>query len=495
LLVLDESEIVSSTTLPASALVAPDPRFATLPAVPGDDPDQQVHVIELRADLAAKILPLVDELPFLTGARAVNGVDTRALIVANRLPAPGKRNHVHLVSLEQQYHPLAGSAPVHWASGLTQGTVRFVSLASWDFFCEGQGGDLATILKERVAMRRLALDVAGLGSSAGPVSAGAVPVEYRLATGERTAAWYHGPLAVRDHATLLELPARRASELLLVERATGMTDISYAAAWELGRMLALRDPAVGIRLHQWKRQAAHADRAAQWVDVAPEAMAATPSTPLFALNDWFDKALGRLALVPFNYLVPQPSSLPGEGLAPKPSLLPEESLCFFTLDRQWIAALFDGAFSIGRSSARQHELDKKLRAVLPAIATRSGVLLRSAAVAGWPDLVVDGFATGGVRLDPLRFERLAKDTLLVLFQGDLAWVDVHPHPQALHFGFDTNASGGFVKRGQAVPFRTADPRVVAVGDLARALGATGAHDLALAMIEGVPKVSYSVVKA
>jgi hypothetical protein len=315
------------------------------------------------------------------------------------------------------------------------------------------------------------------------VQAGAVPVEHRLATGERTAAWYHGPLALRDHGPLPGLPARHASELLLVERATGMADISYAAAWALGRMLALRDPAVGIRLHQWKRQVAHAERTAGWLDVAPEAVSASPGTPLFGLRDWFDKALGCLEAVPFNYLVPEPS------------LLPAESLCLFTLDRQWIAALFDGAFSIGRSSEQQRERDRTLRDVLPKVSGRSGVLLRSAAVAGWPDLVVDGFATGGVRLEPLRFERLAKDTLLVLFEGDLAWVDVHPHPQALHFGFDTNASGGFVKRGQAVPFRTVHPRVVAVGDLARALGTTGAHDLALAMIEGVPKVSYSVVTA
>ena len=94
-------------------------------------------------------------------------------------------------------------------------------------------------------------------------------MEYRLTTGERTAAWYHGPLAERDHGVVLDLPARQASDLMLLERATGMRDISYATAWELGRLLALRDSAVGVQLHQWKRQVAQTGAAAEWVKVAP----------------------------------------------------------------------------------------------------------------------------------------------------------------------------------------------------------------------------------
>ncbi|HTF04001.1 MAG TPA: hypothetical protein VK826_08245, partial [Bacteroidia bacterium] len=54
------------------------------------------------------------------------------------------------------------------------------------------------------------------------------------------------------------------------------------------------------------------------------------------LTDW----LSRLALlygVPFNYLVPD------EGM------LPPESIRFFYLDINWVEALVDGAFSIGRN--------------------------------------------------------------------------------------------------------------------------------------------------
>ncbi len=485
LLVLEEGEIWKSETVPASQLMAAKPKppaapFAELPQGPGDDPKQQVLVIEISADTAQKILPAADELPLLTGVRHVNGTDC-ALVVANRLPASdAKRKHVHLVSLEGQYRPAAKTPPTHehWASGLTTGNIRLVSLAQWDFFCDAPEGHLAAILN-KISVRRPKLDATGLGASFGPVQAGAVPVEYRLATGERTAAWYHGPLAVRDHGAALELPVRRADELLLVERATGMPDISYAAAWELGRLLALRDPAVGIRLNQWKRQVAHAGHAGRWMDVAPETVEMAPACPMFPLRDWFENALARLVAVPFNYLVPDPG------------LLPPETICLFNLDEQWIAALFDGAFSIGRNSERQRTADRDLRQALPKIRPCSGILLRSAAVAGWPDLVVDGFGVGK-KLTALRFERLAKDTLLVLFEGAIGSAQVHPHPQALHFGFDGDETVGFSKGGKPVPFRAGDAGVVNISALKTTLGATGSHDFAPLMIEGAPKVSYFI---
>lgn len=491
LLVLAEDEIQRSATVRASELItapagaaapAPSPSFPLLPRGPSDDPEQPVLVIDIAAALAAKILPTTGELTLLTGVRDVNGAEGRALVVASRLPARGKRNLVHLVSLEHQYRPAAkpGAQPGHWAKDVTTGTVRLISLAQWDFFCEGDDGDLGVILKE-ITIGGFRLNTAGLKGSLGPAQAGAVPVEHRLATGERTAAWYHGPLSIRDHGVALPLPARRAEELLLVEKATGMTDISYAAAWELGRVLALRDPAVGVRLYQWKRLVAHAGHATQWMESTPEEVGA-PFCPVFALGDWFENALARLAAVPFNYLVPEPK------------LLPTETICLFTLDMKWIEALFDGAFSIGRTSARQKTADVALRKALPAIRSRSGMLLRSAAVAGWPDLLVDGFGKGNVRLSALRFERLAKDTLLVLFEGTLASVEVHPHPQALHFGFDGNAKAGFNKSGQAVAFRDRRERVIKIDTLGEALKATGSHDFAAKIIEGVPKVSYSILE-
>jgi hypothetical protein len=358
--------------------------------------------------------------------------------------------------------------------------VQLVSLARWDFACDKSAGHLAALLKN-LTIGAFRFDPAKRKAARGPIEGGAVPVEHRLAGGQHTAAWYHGPLVTRHREPPLSLPARRADDLLLTESATGMADVSYATAWTLGRLLALRDPAVGMRLNQWKRQTAQAGLAARWIDLDPAPDDVGPSCPLFPLRDWFDTALARLAAVPFNHLVPEPK------------LLPPETICLLRIENAWIAALFDGAFSIGRHSAALAELDVQLRAALPPIGDASAVLLRSEAVASFPDLIVDGYASGGTKLLPiLRFERLAKDTLLVLFAGRMTQVDLHLHPQAMHFGFDGDAQLGFKKHGLAVTLRAAKQGVVDIAALKTTLAVTGAHDFAARMLEGVPKASYSL---
>ncbi len=508
LLVLEESELKFSALVPVSSLVtaqvgAPAPplsaAFSPLSREPGDDIAQSVHVIEIEAEFARQWLPTPEELSLLAGVRRLEDLagaakgEPRAVVIANRLPKPGVRNLVHLVSLELQY---SGSPARHWA--VTTGPhapsrVRLVSLANWDFSCAGDTGHFEALL-DKLAIGEFRLGAAGLGPAQGPVDAGAVPVAYRLDTGASTAAWYHGPLATRRRAPALALPARHANDLLLTEATTGLTDVSYAAAWTLGRLLALRDPSVGVPLNQWKRQVAQAARAAQWLDTTPSDHPPPPPSPLFppALHDWFEHALGRLKAVPFAYLVPEPA------------LLPPETIGLLRIEATWIQALVDGAFSIGRHSRQQALQDAALGAVLPRIAERSAVLLRSALVAGWPDLVVDGFgpprpgsAAAGDALKPLRFDRLGKDTLLVVFEGPLARVDLHLHPQGMHFGVDVTPSGGFQK-GQAgpVPMRAdaaqVPRRVIDILALQTALKATGPHEFASRMLEGIPKASFSL---
>ncbi len=516
LLVLAESELKSSALVPAASLVtaavgaaapalAPAAPFATLSREPGDQLGQSVQVIDIDAGLARLWLPSADELSLLAGVRELQDQgglakgEPRALVMANRLPRPGQRNLVHLVSLEQQYR---GQPAQHWAQGPAPGAatrVRLVSLANWDFTCDADSVHFEGLL-EQLTIGEFRLDAAGLGAAQGPVDAGAVPVEYRLGNGEHTAAWYHGPLATRLRAPVLPLPARHADELLFTEAATGLTDISYAAAWTLGRLLALRDPGVGVPLNQWKRQVAQAAHAAQWVDIAPagKGPSAGPNqgsllSPLLpaALHSWFDNALGRLAAVPFSYLVPEPA------------LLPPETICLLRVEPAWLQALVDGAFSMGRHSRLQATQDAALGVVLPRMAERSAVLLRSALVAGWPDLLVDGFGaptaalSAGPALAPLRFERLAKDTLLVLFEGRLNRVELHLHPQAMHFGFDVTPAGGFNK-GSAVPVpmrpdTVQPPRgVVDIATLQSALKTNGPHAFAARLLEGVPRASFSL---
>lgn len=508
LLVFTEDELAGRTRIvKAKELLA-----ATPPQQPGsrariaklqqgsadDDPEAPVTLLDLDGSLANDLLPRVDELALMAASRNVDDRPPRAFVMANRLPIPAsgsepRRNIVHLVSLERQYLPARGSAARahwstthrHWAAGGNHETVSVVSLSSWSFDCAAERRDLQVIL-EAVEPAGLALETRSSpkrnpGITDAALRAGAVPVEMRLATGERTAGWYHGPLGVTAHRPVLQLPARRPEELLHTETGTGMADLSYAAAWELGRLLALSVPEVGGPLYQWKRQLAHAGHLAGGHAAAPELHddEAAAVSPLFTLHDWFETALAGLEAIPFTYLVPDPA------------LLPPESLRFFILDNDWLACLLDGAFSIGRTSEAERRADRERMTALPQLQQRSGILLRSAAVAGWPDLEIDGSDVMSTPLETIRKVRLDRETLLLLFAGEVGGVDVHLHPEALHFGVETDTRGKLTKNGKSVETRSLELRVLDIGGLAASFGSRGAHDFSKAMLEGVPKVTYT----
>jgi hypothetical protein len=232
--------------------------------------------------------------------------------------------------------------------------------------------------------------------------------------------------------------------------------------------------------------------------------------------------LTRLMLlygVPINYLVPD------EGT------LPPESIRFFYLDMNWVDALIDGAFSIGRNltpsgNTASQNVD---RAVIPKVRPKvnlnarqirakafgltatpaslqvvSGFLLRSSVVASYPGIGVNAYPQGGtpsdqniVLLPILRLQQLgpAADTIICLVDGDAYQVDVHEPPEQLHYGIDSYAcsnntvqaqkiihtftrSGSNISlSGQTSPldvsscFRTSSPRTMMMGTLAGLIAA------------------------
>ncbi len=176
--------------------------------------------------------------------------------------------------------------------------------------------------------------------------------------------------------------------------------------------------------------------------------------------------LGKLKLlygVPINYLVPDEK------------MLPKESIRFFYLDINWIDALLDGAFSIGRTltsdtatPAASISIDTSQMSKLTTTATNNaaairsealgmetsevsfevvtGFLIRSSIVRDYKGMGVNAYPLGGTPSDPntqllkiLRFEQLGpnSDTMLCLVAGDVYQVDLHEAPEALHYGIDT----------------------------------------------------------
>ena len=204
------------------------------------------------------------------------------------------------------------------------------------------------------------------------------------------------------------------------------------------------------------------------------------------IADWLARLM-LLEQVPFAYLVAHPQ------------LLPVESARFFSVDRNWIGALVDGALSVGVQSSRDSWFQQVVQQIAPDAALRrmggpkamSGLLVRSALVAGWPALEVEATAKG-TPATLLRSERMAPSVLLCLFDGVPDTVRLRSPHQTLHFG--TNARVGSSTADPAA-YRAGGDRVLdlaAGGDLvSRLTEPAGSAALALAMLSAPEEISFT----
>ncbi len=241
--------------------------------------------------------------------------------------------------------------------------------------------------------------------------------------------------------------------------------------------------------------------------------------------------------------------VPSWYLVPDGRMLPAESIKFFLVDENWISCLIDGAFSIGSSTAGDRERDK---GILPDLMARiadkarnvrqeklgapgrasegkasgtsgSGFLLRSGVVSGWPGMRVHGWAAGELAIKT-RFEAVAQDILLCLFDRQVDKVTFSEPAELLHFGVDQPESSSttytktlrYVKssNGDNAPGKQMNAnvnvamspkRVVDIHGLATAiqstlvkndgLGSTDSYtsaEFALELIEGVQQVTFQL---
>ncbi|MBD1857652.1 MULTISPECIES: hypothetical protein [Leptolyngbya] len=341
-----------------------------------------------------------------------------AIVIANRLPQRGGLTTVHLVSLENRFIDKIDE-PKKVFDYREKDLVRFVSLKSWSFSCTDPDRNFKQILLH------LNQDTLRLPEAKNDyLNQGYVALNYYLRKGGKTIAWYHSPLRPckttdrlyslkktdsppekkgwhiksemnqthyywgdRTQNTLYQVTPffganlRVSDQLLCIDQKSGLFETTYAAAWQLGRLLALQDQHFSVALTQWKRnhvqqfhqrRQAIADPHLQLFNNLPSLNA--PSE----VNTWFDK-LNQLQGVPFNYLVPDAR------------MLPEESIRFFQVDPLWIDCLLDGAFSLGRCTETDQLQDFYHIIASNRYPITSGLLLRSEAVSGWAGLLVDGY--------------------------------------------------------------------------------------------------------
>jgi hypothetical protein len=435
----------------------------------GEEWSDRCQVIDVPADLFRTVAPSLDDLSWLAHARTVSTVRkagvageapaTFSVVVGNRLTGPGSRCTVHLVSLEGMAPFLPGGA-----AGQAK-TIRLVSLRSWSYTSLDPRESFTGYLK---ALNTGPLQRALQAPDPGQQVAGAFAMGYTAAAhhtrqGDRTVSWYRGPLVPFEVPSTIFVPTpdpdsglpvraiETADELVRYEPANGLMDVTYAAAWQLGRLLALQNQRFAAVLQDWRRDntrrtaasllhavgrerfgaalalpadladgpavlgaaaqfiATHlkppAVRASTGAALAPAASAnAASRATLTARRAHFERlhalATQPAALAGIHATATIPDEIgawlgrlrrlygvPFNYLVPDEGALPAESIRFFQVDPNWIYSLIEGATSVGRSSSSEAAHDAVFTTRLHGASTAAARLDRGVAPPSGPDPV------------------------------------------------------------------------------------------------------------
>ncbi|MET0646944.1 MAG: hypothetical protein ABW208_10015 [Pyrinomonadaceae bacterium] len=445
----------------------------------GEDAQTPVRLLDLDLDLFLKLCPRREELPLLAHIRRVDTADKVplemvadgefAVLVANRFPEAGAST-VHLISLEGWDKLL--DAPAGQTHAATR--VRLVTLGSWGFVNDPAGHDTFGGLMQRLRKNAAVIGVSppAQGGEAYvnvALARGYVPIDYRPLDSTPTYAWYRGPLSPVRRPSLDRPAFRSADSALVFDEATALFDVSYAAAWQLGRLLALASPSFtkGLRLFVERRHNADEflEQVKNFLDMHRSAftdLKVQPPQPgderitiADELVEWIARAV-MLYPVPFHYLVPHPA------------LLPQESVRFFHLDDNWVDALVDGALSAAvrghadEGLAARADMQSALSKIVYQHRLRllgrnpewnpserymdvpkSGFLLRSSIVTDWPGVEVTATtdAPPAAHLpEILRLDQIADGVLFCLARGSIKQVTFREPREGVTFGVDTDGN-------------------------------------------------------
>jgi hypothetical protein len=254
--------------------------------------------VETDLSLLYEILPTAHEMRLLAHVRQVNVEDKElsagssegffSVVMGNRLPVQGAKFRACLVSLEQrsdllqhlQDNPPALSDTGHLNVGIPAAPllrfpvgqlhdgfatisltpkVRLVLLHTWQFTCTGPG-----------PFKKLmqALDVGMIGKVVTPGQPAMTDTGHQRLpvldrAGQNEVGWYRGPLVPWQLTRDPLGPYHSADQCRRATVETGAEDVSYAAAFEVGRQLAAADAMLPRELMRWRtesyRQSARAD--------------------------------------------------------------------------------------------------------------------------------------------------------------------------------------------------------------------------------------------
>jgi hypothetical protein len=256
ILTLSDQEILEPVSATAEQAVRPQEQGTYFPAleIREEEKKQACAYIDIDKKLFLDLMPAPDELPFLCHARCVDSSlkslsenlqdDYRAVLVGNRLAAAaeeGIKNRCYLVSFEGFGDYFAPGAFANYQR------IRLITLSSWDFTAITQPYHFGEMFSE-LSMGSVTQDIPEAGQGLRTILAeGFAALPHQLRNGDHTVSFYRGPLTTGP-TTDPNLPASNADSLYRYDPALGMFDVSHAVAWQLGRLLALNNPAVSMKI-------------------------------------------------------------------------------------------------------------------------------------------------------------------------------------------------------------------------------------------------------
>jgi hypothetical protein len=511
-----------------------------------DDNKMNCFSIKIKTDTFKKIIPYLQELKYLSHVRQINTGDKEILgindngwfsvTISNRFPLASKaessqapvRNIMHLVSLEGLKDILVNNKDTIDTLNKYK-FIKLISLYSWSFMClptknENFGKLLSNIIdasngKDTSHLLRLKKDLDNSDTPAivkEKLTNGFVLLPYQTYTGERTPAWYRGPLipVIVDQLQYASSPST-SSGYMVYDEDNGLFDLSYASAWQIGRSLALADESYTSQLINFRHEfhsstekilqetaiakstlfnsnfnncnnlssaksivVSHLQQSlvekiknmTQGTFVSRENTSLKPNSHLHIysrlsvqdkrqiLNKFVNPVLSEKLNLPLTikkWFIDRIllTGIPFYHLIPNAQLLPVESIRFFHIDVNWLKALIDGALSIGIHSERDNQFNKMIREAIEKDldyiknTPRSGFIMRSAVVSGWPGLAVrTSDDKSDTKIIVLRMERLSPDILLVLFDNVPKQIIISEPQEQLSFGVsgDSLKSDGFI---------------------------------------------------
>ncbi len=466
-----------------------------LELMPWETENEGCYTIDISKEQFETHIPSKEGLSYLAHAKEVSvnnkdqagitdvnsdGAGVFAVMVGNRLPSPGKQHTAILVSLEgyQDYLSDAKSK-----KSIPNGNkVRLVVLAHWNFSSSGD----ATFLQLVDGLDTKAMRIERDNEAAELVpffESGYAPLAHRTRKGASMLSWYHGPFSPKMTVARSKSISFASSDAALrYDRNTGFFDVSFAAAWQLGRMLALQNQEfakamLGWRIDQKEEEVRTARRKSigeligdasnaslkdkvigylgkiNEVTVTPSEVVATQTTDDIPDNvKHFLGELYKLNGVPFSYLVPHEFLLPKDHKRQGKEF--SGSLAMFYIDPSWVEALLDGALSIGRIDRTDTILERVMTGEFTTgyikqkikdpedngqdIEVRqlnlTGFLFRSNLISGWRGIEIEAYDADKKPLLALRFEQINDDVFLGIFNGNVHSMKVRQPYEGLHFG-------------------------------------------------------------